>query len=99
MMVKRKKISLLLLSLLIIVVIPLLCSIFYIINCFNQSFIYLISISIFILLSYLFLIIAFSFYRIFYDIKNELKILKQKEKAVKDIYMYDQFLNPPDIDN
>jgi hypothetical protein len=98
-MVKRKKISLLLLSLLIIVVIPLLCSIFYIINCFNQSFIYLISISIFILLSYLFLIIAFSFYRIFSDIKNELKILKQKEKAVKDIFMYDQFLNPPDIDN
>lgn len=99
MMVKRKKISLLLLSLLIVVLIPLLCSIFYIINCFNQSFIYLISISIFILLSYLFLIIAFSFYRIFYDIKNELKILKQKQKAVKDIYMYDQFLNPPDIDN
>jgi amino acid transporter len=98
-MVKRKKISLLLLSLLIIVVIPLLCSIFYIINCFNQSFIYLISISIFILLSYLFLIIAFSFYRIFSDIKNELKILKKKEKAVKDIFMYDQFLNPPDIDN
>jgi hypothetical protein len=37
--------------------------------------------------------------KIFPNIKNELKISDEKEKAVKDIYKYEQFLNPPDIYN
>jgi len=98
-MVKRKKLNLILFILLIAIVLSLLCFIFFLVIDISKSFIFLISYFVLIILSYSFLIAFFSLQKIFSDIKSELKVFDGKEKAVRDIYRYEQFLNPPDIDN
>jgi len=94
-MVNRKQISLILFILLIIIVIPLL----YILIGENESFVFIITFFILIILLYSLLYAFFSLHKIFSEVKNELKVIEEKKKAVKDIYMYEQFLNPPEIDN
>jgi len=96
-MVKRKKLYLISLFTLIGVILSLFCFIFFIIIGISKSFIFLLSIVI--LFFYTFLIGFFYLQKIFSNIKSKLKILDVKEKAVKDIYRYEQFLNPPNIDN
>jgi len=75
------------------------CFIFCFIIGISKSFVFLISIFISVTLSYSLLLAFFSLHKIFSKIKSELKVLDVKEKAVRDIYRYDQFLNPPDNDN
>ncbi|OGS40437.1 MAG: hypothetical protein A3K77_03005 [Euryarchaeota archaeon RBG_13_31_8] len=94
-MANRKQISLILLILLIVTVIPLL----YFIIGNNESFIFIITFFILIVLLCSLLFAFFSLHKIFSKVKNELKIIEEKKKAVQDIYMYEQFLNPPEIDN
>lgn len=98
-MVKRKKIFLILLVLLLNIILSLFCFIFFLVIGIDKYLTFFISMLIFVFLFLCFLL-AFSFLKkIFSDVKNELKILEVKEKAVRDFYRYDQFLNPPDIDN
>jgi len=96
-MVKRKKLHLMVFFSLIASILSLLFFIFYFVIDIDKSFIFLIS--IFVFLSFCFLIIFSYLCKIFSDVKNQLIVLERKEKAVKDIYRYEQFLNPPDIDN
>ena len=97
-MVSRKIENIILLFSLISIIISLVCFTFCFIIGIDKTFIFLITV-ILVLLSYGLLIAFFSLHKIFTDIKSEFKILNTKEKAVRDIYRYDQFLNPPDIDN
>ncbi len=97
-MVNRKKENIILLFSLISIIISFVCFVFCLIIGIDKTFIFLITV-ILVLLSYSLLIAFFYLHKIFTDIKNELKVLNTKEKAVRDIYRYDQFLDPPDIDN
>jgi len=97
-MVSRKIENIILLFSLISIIISVVFFTFCFIIGIDKTFIFLITV-ILVLLSYGLLIAFFSLHKIFTDIKSEFKILNTKEKAVRDIYRYDQFLNPPDIDN
>jgi Na+/melibiose symporter-like transporter len=94
-MVNRKQISLILIILTVITVIPM----FYFLIGNNESFIFIVTFFILIILLYSLLYAFFSLRKIFSKVKNELKVIEEKKKAVNDIYMYEQFLNPPEIDN
>jgi hypothetical protein len=97
-MVNRKIENIILFFSLISIIISLVCFTFCFIIGIDKTFIFLITV-ILVLLSYGLLIAFFYLHKIFTDIKSEFKILNTKESAVRDIYRYDQFLNPPDIDN
>jgi len=98
-MEKRKNSCLILIISLVVIVLFLLYFIFFLKIEPSKFFVFFISIFIFIVLFYGFLIVFLVSRKIFSNIKSELKVLNRKEKAVKDIYMYEQFLNPPDIVN
>ena len=86
-MVKRKKIGLLLLFVLISITIVMIDYFFTSAVDINKSFIFTLSIFSLIIMSYCLLLAFLSLYKIFSKLKNELKIMKETEKAVKDIYM------------
>ena len=97
-MVNRKIENIILLFSLVSIIISVVCFTFCFIIGIDKTFIFLITV-ILVLLSYGLLIAFFSLHKIFTDIKSEFNVLNTKESAVRDIYRYDQFLNPPDIDN
>ena len=46
-----------------------------------------------------FFITGFTLHSLLADIKHKIHDVKEKEKNVRDFYLYYQFLHPPDMDN
>jgi len=98
-MTERKKQSLVFLAFLIILFSFLFCFILFLIIDIDKFFIFLFCTLIFVAYASYVLIIFFYLHKFNHNIKNELKVLNQKEKAVKDFYRYEIYLNPPELNN
>jgi len=46
-----------------------------------------------------FVVTVVSLYRLLFDLQHKINEVKDKEKNVRDIYQYDQLLNPPVMNN
>lgn len=98
-MVKRKSLYLILIISFIGIALLSIYFTFFLKIKVSEFFIFLISVFLFTTLSYGFFVIFLYLYQFFSKIKSELKVFDKKEKAVKDIYRYEQYLNPPELNN
>jgi len=98
-MITRGNLSLIFLISTIVAMLSLLCLFFYIMHYFINDFSQFEYISLLILMCLSFLGMFVTLRKLLLDIKCEIREIEKIEKTVRDIYRYDQFLDPPEADN
>jgi len=94
-MTTRKMSDMVFISFLSILTLSTLCLVFVFSSIYAELINYVFLSTIFIS----FLVVLLSFRKLLIDVKSDISEKTLKEKNIRDIYQYNQILDPPDIDN
>lgn len=94
-MAMRKMSDMVFISFLSILTLSTLCLVFV----FSSVYVGLINYVFLSTIFISFLVVLFSLRKLLMDVKSDISEKVLKEKNIRDIYQYNQVLDPPDIDN